>query len=372
MTDIITARVLSQRGLLSLVSRCMGYEFEDRAVSLLGGELISPTHSKVSKGLERVIRGVAKRVDVAVPASPRYETTDVSGTSDLLLVHCQFVGDLMLLRALPKWRSRTYRAVVFIEELWRNQLDSWGGLLRQLEHFDQVYVGVSGTADALAQRLDTPVSYMPYSVDTLRFAPVDPLADRPIRVLNIGRRSMVTHAALVEWSRRGQHFYYFDSYKPAACHDFAEHRVMYSRLHQQAEFAISNRGVGAVTADNPGEEALPARFFEAAAAGGVLVGQPPRTPSLESEFGWPDAIIEAPFDEPAMPEILSSLRSSPDRLRAIRLRNIEELLRRHDNAHRLRAMLDAVGLPEPPALFQHIVDTTERADQIAAQREQLG
>ena len=365
MTDQLRVRLLSQRGVRPTVARCMGFEFEDRAAALLGADIVAPTHRRASERREKTIKGVAKRWAPAARIAPGYRQHRDDDHIDLMIMHCQFPGDALLLHAIPRWRHRTAKAVVFVEELWCASMDSWGGTLRLLEEFDQVYVGISRSAAQLAERLDTAVAYLPYSVDTTRFAPRDVDAERPIDVLTIGRRSAVTHAALLEWSIREDRFYHFDSFTPKRCHDPVEHRIMYSRLHQRAAFAIANRGSGAATAGNVGEEALPARYFETAAAGGVLVGQPPSIPELDEEFGWVDAIFPAPFDDDDMPMRLHELAADPARISRVRRRNIAETMRRHDTAHRLGRMLSDVSVPTPEALDAAIEDRISTGDTIS-------
>lgn len=345
----------------------MGYEFEDRAAALLDASIVAPMHRRGSERRERAIKAAAKRWGPGAGLSPRYSRPTTDDVTDVLLMHCQFPGDSLLLHATPDWRRRTGVAIAFIEELWCASMDSWGGTLRLFEQFDHVYVGISASAKQLAERLDTPVSYLPYSVDTTRFAPRDPDAVRPIEVLTVGRRSPVTHAALLEWSIREDRFYHFDSFTAKRCHDLAEHRIMYSRLHQNSAFAIANRGVGAATAHNGGEEALPARYFETAAAGGVLVGQPPSVPEFTAEFGWDDAVIEAPFDDADMPARITELAKDPARLNRLRRRNIAETMRRHDTAHRLDTMLREAALEPPQRVIEAVEERVNTARSISPQ-----
>lgn len=354
MSDKPMVRLLSQRGVRPTVPRCMGFEFEDRAADLLGADIVAPTHRGGSERREKIIKGAAKRLATSANLTPRYASTSADEMVDVMIMHCQFPGDSLLLHAVPRWRSRTGKAIAFIEELWCASMDSWGGTLKLFEKFDQVYVGISRSAEQLGERLQTSVDYLPYSVDTTRFSPIDLGANRPIDALTVGRRSPVTHAALLEWSLRENRFYHFDSFTPKRCHDPAEHRIMYSRLHQQATFAIANRGTGAVSARSAGEEALPARYFEIAAAGGVLVGQPPSAPEFGREFGWEDAIFPAPFDDPDMPERLTELASEPARLARVRQRNVAEMMKQHDTAHRLGRMFADVGVDGPDSLTRAI------------------
>ena len=117
--------------------------------------------------------------------------------------------ELFALKALPDWRRRCQTAVCYICEAWEQTLPDY--LLELLEDFDHVFLGVSGATRALARVSGRPCSYLPMGVDALRFCPHPATPGRSIDVCGIGRRSPVTHGALLERARAGTFFYYYDT-----------------------------------------------------------------------------------------------------------------------------------------------------------------
>ena len=84
-------------------------------------------------------------------------------------------------------------------------------LLELLSGFDHIFLGLRDCVDEVARITGRPCSYLPLASDVLRFAPRESDQPRPIEVCNIGRRSQVTHHALLEDSARRGSFYYYDT-----------------------------------------------------------------------------------------------------------------------------------------------------------------
>ena len=159
----------------------------------------------------------------------------------------------------------------------------------------------------MARITGRPCSYLPLAVDVLRFAPASPDQPRPIEVCNIGRRSPVTHQALLEDAERRRSFYYYDTVA-ASGSDLKqrtfrvdnphEHRIMLATILKHSRYFIANRS----HVNNPeftaGRDEISARFYEGAAAGTVMIGEAPRTEEFKRQFDWPDAVIHLPFDSP--------------------------------------------------------------------------
>jgi hypothetical protein len=92
------------------------------------------------------------------------------------------------------------------------------------------------------------------------------------------------------------------------------------------------------------------RFFEGAAAGTVMIGQPPDIPAFRENFDWPDAVIPIAYDEPNIAKILADLDSEPKRLAEIRKNNVIQSLLRHDWVYRWKDILHIAGLKPTPAI----------------------
>ncbi len=338
----------SQRLLRPKVSRCVAYEFERLIASMSRVDWAVLRHGVLGHFPEVAVNRLNKRFTAAAGLKPVMPTIEPAGSYDLMCAVVQIPSDIVALNAIKDWRERCDKAVLFVEEMWASELDKWKGHIEQMNRFDHVFVAAWGTVEALAERVDVPVSYLPYGVDSLEFAPADVSAQRFIDVCNIGRRSEVTHRALLEWANHTDRFYYYDSFSPGDFYGVEEHRAQLARLMRASNVAITNRGIGARAHETGGQEELGFRFFEAAAAGALMVGSPPETPVVAKLFDWEDAIIPVAFDAPMIADLIEELDAQPDRVLAARRRNVSNALLRHDHVHRWEAMLEAVDI-EPGA-----------------------
>src|SRR3989442_4159287 len=80
-----------------------------------------------------------------------------------------------------------------------------------LAEFDQIFLGVQHPVGEVGRIVGWPCSYLPLAVDVLRFSPLPKPPPRSIDVCNIGRRSPVTHEALLRLARDRRIFYYYDT-----------------------------------------------------------------------------------------------------------------------------------------------------------------
>ena len=190
---------------------------------------------------------------------------------------------------------------------------------------------------------------------------------RPIDVCNIGRRSQITHRALLEDAARRNSFYYYDTVAASGSDkkqrtfrvdNAQEHRVMLATILKHSRYFIANRS----HVNNPeftaGRDEISARFYEGMAAGSIMIGEAPRTAEFARQFDWPDAVIHLPFDSPDVGSILAELDTNQERLATVRSRNVREAARRHDWLYRIRAVFDVLGLAPTEKMQQ-------RADQLA-------
>jgi hypothetical protein len=205
-----------------------------------------------------------------------------------------------------------------------------------------------------------PCSYLPLAADVLRFAPVSGEAPRPIDVCNIGRRSPVTHAALLELAKQRSIFYFYDTVAASGddrrqrtfrVDEPAEHRLLLASLLQRSRYYIANRARVNEPEFTQGRDEISGRFYEGAAAGAVLLGEPPRSEEFQRQFDWPDALTPLPFDSPDVADLLADLDRDPARLAGIRRDNVRHAAARHDWAHRIRDAYQLVDLPLPEPLL---------------------
>ena len=102
-----------------------------------------------------------------------------------------------------------------------------------------------------------------------------------------------------------------------------------------------------------------------ATSGAVLIGEAPRCPSFDENFGWEDAVVPMPYGTADPAAVIDALEGDPERVEAIRRRNVSSSLRRHDLVYRWERVLDAVGLQPTPA----VAERRERLAQLAAEVE---
>jgi hypothetical protein len=199
------------------------------------------------------------------------------------------------------------------------------------------------------------------AVDTLRFRP---RADSPraIDVCGVGRRSKVTHAALVRLAQTEGLFYFYDTIAQAPIGrgqlkqvtfqvtDHREHRLLFSNLLKRSRYFIANRAYADQPSRTGGVDEIAARFYEGAAAGAIMIGEPPQSDDFRDQFGWPDSVVRMPFDAPDVGELIRQLDADPERTARARKHNVANALRRHDWVYRLRTVLETLGLPAPGPL----------------------
>jgi hypothetical protein len=354
--DIVHGKVLllSQRRISDLVAFCLAYEFEDTLQAVTGAERIDATDfaslefSRRAYKLTRLLSG-SPRLAAQLAPTPRGAAT-LSGDYELFFPIFSNAFELYSLATVPDWRRRCRKAVCFITEVWTDQLPQY--LLELLSQFDHIFTGLQHCVEDVARITGRPCSYLPLATDVLRFAPL-PGQKRPIEVCNIGRRSQITHHALLADAAQRQSFYYYDTVASSGTDmkqrtfrvdNAQEHRLMLATILKHSQFFIANRS----HVNNPeftaGRDEISARFYEGMAAGTVMIGEAPRIAEFERQFDWPDAVIHLPFDSPDVNSILKDLNSDQQRLATVRARNVREAALRHDWLYRIRTVFDLMDL----------------------------
>jgi Glycosyl transferases group 1 len=363
--------LLSERRISDLVAFCLAYEFEDTFTAVTDARRIDatdPSALKFSRRAYRLARLVSGSRRVARGLAP-YPRSKVVLERDFELFFPVFSNayELYSLAAIPNWRERCRKAACFITEVWSDFLPDY--LLELLVPFDHIFLGQHHCVHEVARITGRPCSYLPLAVDVLRFAPASIDQPRPINVCNIGRRSTVTHQAMLE-QVEGQHtFYYYDTVAASGAERTfrvdspREHRIMLATILKHSCYYIAHRSRINDPKFTAGRDEISARFYEGAAAGTVMIGEPPRTEAFKRQFDWPDAVIQVPFDCPDIGRILADLNGQPERLRVVRRNNAREAARRHDWLHRIQVVFDVLGFAPTDGMRAR----AQRLDQIASQ-----
>ncbi len=356
-----------------LVAYCILYEFEDLAAALTGADLLTPselTGARLSRVLYRLTRRLSGSRRLSRSLRFPRATLSMGDGYELFLLTLNHPHELFALTALPGWRRRCRKAICYIVEAWNGRLPEH--LLELLADFDHIFLGVSDPTAEVARITGRPCSYLPPAVDSLAFCPYPQLPRRAIDVCGIGRRSETTHAALLELARRSSLFYYYDTVRLRAFErqmtfhvsEPREHRLLLANLLKRSRYFIANRARANEPELTRGKNEIASRFFEGAAAGTVMLGEPPDTAAFRTHFGWPDAVIPTPFDSPRIAELITGLEADPLRCARVRRENVVQSLLRHDWVYRLRAMMEAVGIAPNSRLREREALLSARADEV--------
>jgi Glycosyl transferases group 1 len=370
----LSVLLLSQRRIADLAAFCLAYEFEDTLAAVTDAQRIDATDLaalEFSRRAYRLARLASGSPGLARQLAPHPRNKAILERDfELFFPVFSHSHELYSLAAIPNWRQRCRKAACFITEVWSDMLPEY--LLELLSAFDHVFIGCRHSVKDVARITGRPCTYLPLAVDVLRFAPASRDQPRLIEVCNIGRRSPVTHQALLDDAEQRQKFYYYDTvaasgadlkHRTFRVDSPHEHRRMLATLLRHSCYYIANRSHVNRPEFTAGRDEISARFYEGAAAGTVLIGEAPRTEEFKQQFDWPDAHIHVPFDSPDIGRILADLEGDPERLRAIRRNNVREAARRHDWLHRIQVVFDTLGL----ARTEKMRLRSQRLKQIASQ-----
>ena len=370
--------LLSMRGLADLVAFCLQYEFEDVIAEVTGADRVEPgdRHAlELSRRAYKLARLATGSRRLAGAFAPRPSTVRLERDYELFFPVFNNAYELYALATVPDWRRRCRVAACFVNELWVHLLP--GYLLELLAGFDHIFLGVRHSLDDVARIVGRPCSYLPLAVDVLRFAPSPEPPPRTIDVCNIGRRSPVTHEALLRLAREGRMFYYYDTVAASGdgnkqrtfrVDDAAEHRLLLASLLQRSRYYVANRGRVNEPEVTQGHDEIGGRFYEGAAAGTVMLGEAPRSEEFDKQFDWPDAVIRLPFDSPDVECVLRELDADPSRLERIRRENVRNAALRHDWVHRLRTVFETLGISPTEAMLQRQARLERLADPVVEMR----
>ncbi len=336
--------VLSLRRVEKNLSRCVGYEFEDvvRQVDNADIYFLEPTFSYPFS--KRAANRLTKLGSPAGLFNPGLRTLRLEKKYDICLVMCQLISDLFSLNAITGLQDHCRVSVCWLEEAWAAELHKYRRHLKLLERFDYLFTSCSQSAEAIAEQVKRPCQYLPPGVDTLRFCPYPHLPMRSIDVFNMGRRSPVTHAALLDLSRQQDFFYLYDTLARLDTFHPDEHRELIANICKRSKFFIANAAKIDLAGETHGQDEVGYRFFEGAASGTVMIGNPPSNAAFKQLFPWSDAVIHMPFDCPEVGSVLLALDAHTQRLERVRKAGVVHSLRHHDWAHRWQRILETAGL----------------------------
>lgn len=361
--------VVSMRRLVRLVSRACSYEFEDAVAALSGADIIAPAPAfdGSARGMWRLVPPAFRRAAADLQMQRRrFAPEPVTQNYDLAFVLCHGVADARFLEVLRGWRRRFGCVVLWIEDIWPSRIRRFARSLSVHRQADHVVVGVHAALPVARELMGPRCVYLPPGVDALAFAPRHIDDPRPVDIAWIGRRMPGAHGALASLADRAGLWYHYDTLRAPEYSDHAEHRRALATLVQRTRFFIAHRARVDMPEVTEGLHDIGFRHFEGAAAGAVMVGEQPRSPSFRQNFDWPDAVIDVPAEGPEIADVISALERQPERVRAIRRRNVIESLRRHDWVYRWMDVCRIAGFDPSPACRERVERLEARAAEFEA------
>jgi hypothetical protein len=344
--------LLSLRRIADLVAYCTMYEFEDVIAQVTGADRVDVDAAPAlerSRRAYRLLRMTGSRA-LAQRLTPRPPGVRLDRDYELFFPTFNHTYELYALQSIPNWRERCRFAACYINEVWAHLLPKY--LLELLSQFDHVFIGMRHCVDEVAQIVGRPCSYLPLAVDVMTFSPWPAPADRVIDVCNIGRRSTVTHEALIAMAESRKIFYYYDTFaggdrskqRTFRVNHYREHRLLLASLLRHSRYYVTNRSRINEPEYTGNRQEISGRFYEGAAAGTVMVGEAPNSSDFKELFGWPDAVVPLPFDCRDVEQVLATLDKDSPRLARIRSQNVHHAALRHDWLYRLQSILSTFGL----------------------------
>ena len=360
--------LLSQRVLADQVANACLYEFEDCVSGFADVDIVTATRSPVLPGkIYKLARRCRAPREFARIAAFRRNIAVPADDYDLLLAVFDNYRQVASVHMIKELRRRCRKLICFFPEIWPKDFLQRNEILELFDAFDHIFIGVDHCIDALTKIVEKPCSNLHPAVDALRFCPQWP-ASRCIDVCYIGRRSAVTHDALLRFAGDRNLLYYYDTIKgPLRFARHRDHRRLLASLIQRSRYFIVNYAKINAPDHTGGVQEVGYRFFEGAAGGAVMVGRPPANAAYKRLFPYPDAVFEVPFDAPEIADVILELNANFDRTERSRRANLVHALRHHDWVHRYGEMLAAVGLRPTAAMAER----RAQLDALAKQFEQM-
>ncbi|MHC4241012.1 MAG: glycosyltransferase [Planctomycetota bacterium] len=355
--------VFSQRHLQQLLSACGDYEFEDLLCEFDDVDILTAQPSHGFKTIKRISNQLARRTSIAC-LNPGVRKQKIDRDYDLFFAKFLLQKDLLSLNAIKKWKERCRVAICWLAEVWVDDVKKWKGYAKILSQFDYVILNCFASVKPMQDLIKRPCLYVPPGIDAIKFCPCPNPPLRPVDVYSIGRKSQVTHKALLKLAEQKRIFYLYDTIIRKETARPAEHRSLIANIAKRSRYFLVNPAKIDRQFETCGQNEVGFRYFEGAAAGTVMIGEHPETEVFREHFGWPDSVIRVPFDTPDITDILAELDSQPERIQEARKNNIVQSLLRHDWAYRWSTILNIAGLKPSAALTQRLEYLNKLAQEI--------
>jgi hypothetical protein len=342
--------------------RCPHFEFENVICDIDSAEILAPEFEPYSSRSRFALR-VAYHAPVTL--NPGIKTRPAKANYDLFFAVCGGVAsayDFLILNAVANAKDMCRTSVCLIDELWVKQMYKHRHFLRVLEKFDLVMLYYSQTVKPLGEQIGSKCVFLPPGIDAISFCPYPNPLERVIDVFSIGRRSEITHQTLLKMARDRGLFYLHDSLAGNQAINASDHRALFANVAKRSRYFLVNPGLVDQPEKRGNQIEIGNRYFEGAASGAIMIGEPPQNEEFEKLFDWPDAVTPLPFGSSDIDAVIKRLDRDPERQDARRRTGVVQALMRHDWVYRWETILRHVGL-EP---LQAALERKERLRRLAA------
>jgi hypothetical protein len=329
--------------------RCPHYEFEDIICAIDSAELLAP-----EVDLSSTRYAFAKRVAYHAPIAlnPGIRRVPAKTRYDIFFTIIGLPQELLLVNAVSNLKNICKTSVCLVDELWAKEMVSYRHFLHILSKFDVVMLYYSQTVKPLSEQIGPRCVFLPPGVDSILFCPHPNPPKRVIDVCSMGRRSQITHQRLLKMARESG---LYDSLGGGLAINSKEHRALLANVAKRSRYFIVNPG----KIDQPdlrgNQIEIGNRYFEGAASGAIMVGEPPKNEEFEKLFNWPEAVIRLPYDSCDVDMVIKDLDGDPERQERIRRTGVVQALMQHDWVYRWEAVLKTVGLEPTQGMLERKV-----------------
>lgn len=184
-------------------------------------------------------------------------------------------------------RQRSGRLVAWVfDSFWPERIPRW---VRSSRLFDHVFVTEQEDLGAWRSAVRAPVDWLPWGSDVLNLGSAN--AARLYDLLRFGRQPAEwdDDAHNARWAQAGGLRFHG---RPPMFNDPVENQRELTKLLGYAKFtlAFTNR-VSPSVQTHPEREYITGRWTDSLAAGAIVAGIPPRSPSVEALL-WPEALLD--------------------------------------------------------------------------------
>jgi hypothetical protein len=346
--------MLTSRNFIRLAYQAAAFEAQDVLCQTADVDLIALEPGPGFAIREQVLRKLLWRDFSGRLAflNPGFRPVRLAKTYDVLVAYCAGIRDLLHVNAIRNWTDRCRTSVCILDEIWAASARKCERYLQVLRRFDHVVVGLEGSAGIVGELIGRACHFVPAAADALRFSPYPSPPPRVVDVYSFGRRREPVHRGLADHAARHGLFYLHETLEGGVniVRDYRQHRDQVAAIAKRSRCIV----VAPAKFDRPDERGtqneISNRYYEASAAGAVMIGEAPDCESFRRLFDWPQAVVGLDPDGSDAGKVMTELLGQPDLLRRLGCRNAEQALRKHDWVYRWMQVFQIAGLAPTPGM----------------------